>query len=373
MRIVFNKAQLDRVNFQLPSGARVNLETFLIKENILFPSPDFLRPFATLVCMLATAETLTLAFELPAISSLEDFRSEAMNVDFGASLLPSDLADKSCRIYVAPDILLLADMCCLIGNQANEPTASNVITMNFDKLQIDAPDFKKFSQYLTWRYKLLAPKRRIKTPFDLKAKGRASITLPDLLERIHTYMQGTPILFFQTLVYLERYADNQRLELDDTNIFKLFSIAFLVAYKYYEDDLFKGINDHAAKVFGVELQEANELEYIFLSSIDGDLYVSPADVLFMVNNYRQYAGLEIIRGMLKITELSAQSAIVQNPPVSTSEKNVLPEEDVFSKEGFASLAEGLPRVAAPPLTPSPTTAPEVNIEEPVSRLSPRPS
>ena len=98
-----------------------------------------------------------------------------------------------------------------------------------------------------------------------------SVTIQRYLHRIfkYTFIEKSTLII--SLIYLDRIC-KQKIFLTNYNIHKLLIISILSAIKYNEDSIFE--NKFYAKVFGINLNELNELEYEFINLIDFQLFIN---------------------------------------------------------------------------------------------------
>lgn len=100
------------------------------------------------------------------------------------------------------------------------------------------------------------------------------ITLDDYIKRLiyYTRISVSPVSLAVALFYLERIEKKQICEVNKHSIFRLFSIAYLIAFKHMED-LVVMRNSEYCKIAGLSLHELNKLELNFLRAIDFHLCV----------------------------------------------------------------------------------------------------
>ena len=98
-----------------------------------------------------------------------------------------------------------------------------------------------------------------------------SVTIQRYLHRIfkYTFIEKSSLII--SLIYLDRIC-KQKIFLTNYNIHKLLIISILLAIKYNEDSIFE--NKFYAKVFGINLNELNELEYEFINLIDFQFFIN---------------------------------------------------------------------------------------------------
>ena len=100
------------------------------------------------------------------------------------------------------------------------------------------------------------------------------ITLDDYIKRLiyYTRISVSPVNLAVALFYLERVEKKKICEINKHSIFRLFSIAYLIAFKHMEDSVVMRNSDYC-KIAGVPLHELNKLELIFLRAIDFHLCI----------------------------------------------------------------------------------------------------
>jgi hypothetical protein len=100
------------------------------------------------------------------------------------------------------------------------------------------------------------------------------ISLLDYVKRLihYTRIAISPVNLAVALFYLERIEKNGACEVNQFTIFRLFAVAYLVAYKFMDDPpLMK--NFEFSKIAGISLSELNRLEICFLNAINFELGV----------------------------------------------------------------------------------------------------
>lgn len=117
------------------------------------------------------------------------------------------------------------------------------------------------------KYSKILEKQK-KDIFSLKNKPNISLT--SFLSRIIMYSKLEYSTLCLGLIYLNKVTHNH-LILTDFNIHKLLSTSILIAIKFNEDKISN--NDYYAQIFGLSLNEINQLEYSFLLLIDFNLFV----------------------------------------------------------------------------------------------------
>ena len=120
---------------------------------------------------------------------------------------------------------------------------------------------------LTSKYSIIIKKQK-NDLFSLKNKPNISLT--SFLSRIIIYSKLEYSTLCLGLIYLNKVIESN-LFLTEFNVHKLLSASILIAIKYNEDKISN--NDYYAQIFGLSLNEINQLEYSFLCLIDFNLYV----------------------------------------------------------------------------------------------------
>ena len=100
------------------------------------------------------------------------------------------------------------------------------------------------------------------------------IGLADYIKRLINYTRNaiSPVNLAVALFYIERIVKKGACEVNRHSIYRLFAVAYLVAYKYMDDPpLMK--NCEFCKIAGIPLSELNRLELSFLVAIEFELGV----------------------------------------------------------------------------------------------------
>ena len=98
------------------------------------------------------------------------------------------------------------------------------------------------------------------------------LTLIDYIERITKYFGGSIVCYIYALIYIDKLIyNNPYLYLKQNNVYLLFSISLLCAYKFIDDNIEN--NEYFSRLFGVSLKELNSMEIIFLNKINYELFI----------------------------------------------------------------------------------------------------
>jgi hypothetical protein len=100
------------------------------------------------------------------------------------------------------------------------------------------------------------------------------ITLEDYIQRLiqYTRMAVSPVNLAVALLYIDRIERKGKCEVNKYSIFRLFSTAYLIAFKIFDDPPVMK-NGEFCKIAGIPLAELNRLEFSFLKAVDFDLGV----------------------------------------------------------------------------------------------------
>lgn len=109
-----------------------------------------------------------------------------------------------------------------------------------------------------------------------------SVKITDYLERLAKYTKLENSTLIIMLIYLDRIADEFSNELTYKNIHRLVFSAVIAAIKYNEDDYYS--NEFYAKVGGIKLNEANDLEEAFCVGMEFAFFVS----IELFERYKSY-------------------------------------------------------------------------------------
>ena len=98
-----------------------------------------------------------------------------------------------------------------------------------------------------------------------------NITINIYILRLLNFFNVQESTLVLSLIYLDRIRKRNIIHIDNRNFYKLFLIALTVACKFNEDMIYK--NSFYSQAGGVSLKEFNNLEKIFLISVDYSLIV----------------------------------------------------------------------------------------------------
>jgi len=103
-------------------------------------------------------------------------------------------------------------------------------------------------------------------------KSAPKISLPSYLQRIAKYTDCSSVCLLIALIYIDRVLkQNENMELDSLNVYKLVAVTLTMAIKYH--DAKDNKNEWYAKITGIKLKEFNELEQEFVDSVNAELFV----------------------------------------------------------------------------------------------------
>lgn len=102
------------------------------------------------------------------------------------------------------------------------------------------------------------------------------ISLEDYISRLihYTRLSVSPVNLAVALLYIDRIERKGLCKVTKHSIFRLLSTAYLVAFKHTEDSKVMK-NSEYCKIAGIPVTELNQLELIFLMSINFELGVGP--------------------------------------------------------------------------------------------------
>ena len=104
------------------------------------------------------------------------------------------------------------------------------------------------------------------------SKKIPAISIKDYIERILKYSKAFKEIVIIILIYLDTICAKNKIYLNYNNIHKFIFAAFIVAFKFYEDDNYS--ISYYAKLGGISKKEAINLEYEFMCLIDFKLFVN---------------------------------------------------------------------------------------------------
>ena len=99
-----------------------------------------------------------------------------------------------------------------------------------------------------------------------------NISIEEYLMRIHTYSNIEKSTLILSLIYIDRFCKNSRINLTYNNIYRILFTSILLSIKYNEDQYFD--NKYYAEIAGVKLKELNILEYNFAQMMNYSFFVN---------------------------------------------------------------------------------------------------
>ena len=105
------------------------------------------------------------------------------------------------------------------------------------------------------------------------SKKIPAISIKDYIERLLKHTKVFNEILIIILIYLDTICAKNKINFNYYNIHKLILAAFIVAIKFHEDDVYS--MNFYAKLGGVTIREALNLEYEFLSLLDFKLFINP--------------------------------------------------------------------------------------------------
>ena len=115
-------------------------------------------------------------------------------------------------------------------------------------------------------------KKQCSSPFN--SNNNINISITDLLKRVIKYGQIETSTLVTAIIYLDKII-SEHLFLTEYNVFYLLIASLLLAIKINEDELYN--NKTYAKIFGIPLRKLNELEFVFLKTMNYNLTVSTTE------------------------------------------------------------------------------------------------
>ena len=97
------------------------------------------------------------------------------------------------------------------------------------------------------------------------------ISIVDYIKRLSKHSKVCDEIFVLVLIYLDRICAMYKFNLNYYNIHKLIIASFVCSAKYHEDEYYS--IDFYAKLGGVSKKEMINLEYVFLSLLQFNLFV----------------------------------------------------------------------------------------------------
>ncbi|KNH04734.1 cyclin 11 [Perkinsela sp. CCAP 1560/4] len=113
-------------------------------------------------------------------------------------------------------------------------------------------------------------------PFKLfETSQKPQISLKDYVRRIAEHTYTSPASILSSFIYLDRLIQKFDLVITELNVFKLFFLAVRVASKVIELRTLN--NKNFAGVGGITNKHLNELEALFVSTLEFDILISPLE------------------------------------------------------------------------------------------------
>ena len=104
------------------------------------------------------------------------------------------------------------------------------------------------------------------------SKKIPSISVNNYIGRLLKYSKTFEKIIIIILIYLDTICTKHKINLNYFNIHKFIFAAFLVAIKFHEDEYYS--ISYYARLGGISVKEATNLEYEFMNLIDFKLFVS---------------------------------------------------------------------------------------------------
>ena len=104
-----------------------------------------------------------------------------------------------------------------------------------------------------------------------ESETQPSISIEDYITRLYNFSKSNESTIIASLIYIDRFCQNNNFILTKYNIYKLILTSFVVAMKYNEDFIYS--MDIFSKIGGLSLSELKKLELKFLFMIQFDLYI----------------------------------------------------------------------------------------------------
>ena len=100
---------------------------------------------------------------------------------------------------------------------------------------------------------------------------KPSINIKDYITRLFVFSKPEESTIISSLIYIDRFCQNNQIILTKCNIYKLILASFVVAIKYNEDFIYS--MDIFSKIGGISSTELKNLELKFLFMIEFDLFI----------------------------------------------------------------------------------------------------
>ena len=104
-----------------------------------------------------------------------------------------------------------------------------------------------------------------------ETKSEPSISIKDYIKRLYEFSKPNESTIISSLIYIDRFCQNNNIIITKCNIYKLLLTSFVIAMKYNEDFIYS-INVYS-KIGGVSSTELKNLEMKFLFMIEFELYI----------------------------------------------------------------------------------------------------
>eukprot|EP01063_Lacrimia_lanifica_P019604 TRINITY_DN2703_c3_g1_i1.p2 TRINITY_DN2703_c3_g1~~TRINITY_DN2703_c3_g1_i1.p2 ORF type:complete len:177 (+),score=72.70 TRINITY_DN2703_c3_g1_i1:53-532(+) len=104
---------------------------------------------------------------------------------------------------------------------------------------------------------------------------RTQMEVADFMDRLFTYLRCSRETLLAARILMTRWAEQTGEGINRGNFFRLMFAAVLAAIKAREDTFFNNL--YYAKIWGLDIATANDLETDFLNAISWDLFVSTED------------------------------------------------------------------------------------------------
>lgn len=135
------------------------------------------------------------------------------------------------------------------------------------------------------------------------------ISIEDYLDRISKYFGCSNECFVLSLVYIDRIVKlHEEFEINMLNIHRLIITSVMLAAKFFDDVYYS--NAFYARVGGVKTREINVLEAHFLSLINYQLFVTPAEY----DQYRRNVMAAVTAAKIRPCSGLLSSATVMSAP-----------------------------------------------------------
>lgn len=196
------------------------------------------------------------------------FLRSKMDHAFGDSL-PSSPSNQKIRAYFTKN-----NSCTDILDQIERNQTPSITSRTASNIVIEErSDMKRCSQeHLNSQFYL--KRKSYESMIEFYCYTEPPISLLDYVKRLihYTRIAISPVNLAVALFYLERIEKKGACEVNQFTIFRLFAVAYLVAYKFMDDPPIMK-NFEFSKIAGISLSELNRLEICFLNAINFELGV----------------------------------------------------------------------------------------------------